>query len=1244
MEPAESAPKPARRRRWWKILLAVVLVLVVIVVVAPFVASPFVKRAVIGALEEKFDAQASIEELALRLPGRLRLRGLALESAEGTLARVESVEASASLPSLLTGALDVAVTVDGFVVQARVDEQGRWDWKELRREKKEKERDSDDEKDAEDRDAPTVKARVDVKNGRVVLAGPAGRFELRNIELDATVDGLERPSPIALRTELFGTDGPAGSLSLQGVVTAASAGRLEPAGVRAELQLAAEDVRLAALEPVLSASLPLEALAGRLDGRAELTLAEGFALLGHGEGQVAELSLRGPIADSEPVTVAVVALRFVGERGVGTASTQRFELTLDDFLALRWDGQTTIGADGAGELGAELTLDGDVTRLARIASGWVPVERGLDFSGRLEGRTRLSTAWHGGAPRNLALESSFDLRGLAARDAEGQPVDLGELASSRLGLVIDADLERGAVAWRDLDATLGPVSLRGAGQVEGLAGRGERRLVLGESSLTFTADLGRLRASLARVLDLGPLQMRGRMDGELSARPGAAGGSAVELAGRFDVADLLVATAPGEPGLEIRALGTELSGSHDAEADRVELRELRCTSDFLQLAGRGACTAPADAAARQLELDGELELDPTRLGEALAGFLGTSRLEGTPLTGTFAVRGHGPALGVELAARSERLQLARADKAPMRQESVELNLAADLADGTVELRRAELRSSSVTADVTGRWAGPAAPETQLTLTLAAPLQQLLAELGLEQPTPERSLAGDLDVRAEATGGAEALALSGTARIKELHVTTRLEGREEPFTLHDPNVELAWKARVQPEATADGAPDGARAALIVEVERFELDSELARGSAQGRATRISGATPEAPAELLLEDVAGELAYVPERVAALLGPWLPGKLSGAEEERVSFAFSGRAEELDLAHLLAGASGKADVGLGRFEAAGFDTKGRLGLELAGGTTSFDGDWQANGGELSLDGVIALEDATAEPGAAEAPKTRLAARLKEVQANSQLAPLLAKLHPAFAAVESVQEGRIEGLIDCELELFYDGALGADALEGGWEALPKEPIRGRGRFEIRGLKLAGSPLLAQMLGELGVDPKQGFDLRPLTFLVDRGRVSYDDPWTWTIGGTETSFTGSIGLDETLQLAWNVPVSEKLIERYGFLASLAGQTIEVPIGGTVKRPRLEWKDTLTDLAKRLATSELTERLGLPGVPGKDPAADPEELLRRADELWDRGEKAEAAKLYEELHDDHKVSLVYLLNRDKIKDRSKWKPK
>jgi len=49
--------------------------------------------------------------------------------------------------------------------------------------------------------------------------------------------------------------------------------------------------------------------------------------------------------------------------------------------------------------------------------------------------------------------------------------------------------------------------------------------------------------------------------------------------------------------------------------------------------------------------------------------------------------------------------------------------------------------------------------------------------------------------------------------------------------------------------------------------------------------------------------------------------------------------------------------------------------------------------------------------------------------------------------------------------------------------------------------------------------------------------------------------------------------------------------------------------------------------------------DPARLLAEADGLWEQGREDEARVIYKRLREDFRLSLVYLLNKDHIKDRA-----
>ena len=460
---------------------------------------------------------------------------------------------------------------------------------------------------------------------------------------------------------------------------------------------------------------------------------------------------------------------------------------------------------------------------------------------------------------------------------------------------------------------------------------------------------------------------------------------------------------------------------------------------------------------------------------------------------------------------------------------------------------------------------------------------------------------------------------------------------------DPAPELDLRLDVSSASIALQWPDGdptvigldvlldvSTAQLDCTIERVEVRSELGSGRLAGRVRNLRAWSEDAlRARVTFEELEGEFAYRPEPVGELLARWLPVTLSGQEEQRIAFRIVGSVDRPDLASFLSGTILHADIGLGRFETTGLDCVGSLGLEGRDGRFTWNGELAANGGELELEGEVDLRDA-------DRPRTTLRVVARDVEANARLSPLLSALHPVFAGLETLQRSEIGGRIQCDLELSYAGPLTGEVVASGWDAFPKERLEGGGSFEIRAATVRGTPALEELLGFLGVDATRTLDVRPIVFNIERGRVSYAQPWTWTIDGVETTFTGSVGLDRTLDLRWNLPVTEELIEEHHLLEPLRGDVIRIPITGTARRPKIEWQETFRDLATRTARDEVLEALGIGGGEGEDPGT----LLKEADRLWEEGSKLEAAEIYRRIRKEYKLSLVYALHRDKIKRRGK----
>lgn len=705
-------------------------------------------------------------------------------------------------------------------------------------------------------------------------------------------------------------------------------------------------------------------------------------------------------------------------------------------------------------------------------------------------------------------------------------------------------------------------------------------------------------------------------------------------------------------------LGTEALAVRDEAGERVPLGELddprvkgavalevagglltvtdlEVAAGAVRLTGRVDVSGVSDRADARLELRDSslhLEADLDRLRTDMAVFLELEEVEfGGRVTGDITSRGDEERAEVRGELHASDLVWGHDDAGNARAlGSWDSTFDAGWlsAPDRLELNAWRVSGPGLTSEVTGT-IEPLSTLEDATLamkvTLEGALSELVPYLPVEEGVEPTQLAGTLTANLDLGGTASVPVVEGDVKIKGLELDIGVDG--ERLRWSEPRLDT----RIRATYTAETG--------VLDVARCAVDSATVRGELSGRLLSVEVVDDPEASELAFEDVRGKLAYVPDRLAPILAPWLPGTLSGSEPEPLTIHLDGAVREFDPFTLLLRSKGRAEFGLGRYKVAGFDTTGSLDVALEDEAMNWEGEIAANGGAIVLKSTLDL----GEPAEGETPRSTLSVGLSDVGANSELAPLLSLMHPAFAAAQMVEGGEIGGAINCDLELSYDGRLTPELLEGGWEALPKERISGRGTFSIAGAMLRGSPLFTSMLGELGLDPDRSLNVDPIELVIDAGRISYAKPWTWTIDGTETTFTGTLGLDETLALTWNLPIDEKLVARYDFLEPIRGQKIAIPLGGTVRSPRLEWRAALNGLASTLAKDEVNRRLGLGGGGGdENDENDPAALLRKADRLWDAGEKAEAAKLYKRLREKFKVSVVYALNRDRIKERGHWR--
>ncbi len=100
------------------------------------------------------------------------------------------------------------------------------------------------------------------------------------------------------------------------------------------------------------------------------------------------------------------------------------------------------------------------------------------------------------------------------------------------------------------------------------------------------------------------------------------------------------------------------------------------------------------------------------------------------------------------------------------------------------------------------------------------------------------------------------------------------------------------------------------------------------------------------------------------------------------------------------------------------------------------------------------------------------------------------------------------------------------------------------------------------------VMPKQD-----IAFRLHQQRI-YHQGATFVIDGVPITTQGSVGVDQSVKLVASVPVQDKWIAGKAWLQGLKGKSIQVPIAGTLKQPRLD-----SNTMRSLSTQFLRQNVG-----------------------------------------------------------------
>lgn len=240
-------------------------------------------------------------------------------------------------------------------------------------------------------------------------------------------------------------------------------------------------------------------------------------------------------------------------------------------------------------------------------------------------------------------------------------------------------------------------------------------------------------------------------------------------------------------------------------------------------------------------------------------------------------------------------------------------------------------------------------------------------------------------------------------------------------------------------------------------------------------------------------------------------------------------------------------------------------VGLEIVDASLSFRSrdatrPWNVEGFNLSA----MLRPSTAT----ESGLTELALHQGTVFQNTPLTPqmcddLLKYIAPVLAEVTDVS-----GEFSIQLDNWRSPA--ADLGQ----------VKGSGRLVIHSIDLSAGPLVRGLAPLLKLPPSVRLaDESVIRFEVADGRVHHRD-LEFGVRGLTIRTQGSVGFDQSLDLAAEVPLPTELLEGVPLPESLRTQPIKLPICGTLNRPQIDPKALGTanvDLLMKTLGELLNER-------------------------------------------------------------------
>lgn len=1150
-QPAPSAKK--RKARWGRRLgvlaLFLVVLLGVVVGFAPQIASlPTVYGYGLSMANDMLEGNIAIDGLALSWGGPIEVRGLRVTDPGGMqVVNVPRVTAGLGLWGLIRSYLNfqtieiespditIVLTPDNKVTIAEAFSPK-----------------APATKTESGGSLPELRGRIVLKDGtvRVVRAG-GDEYVVRGINSDVTLATLSEiagklsaqldkgptlSADIATRglvtdgsfsakgatgTLKLGTDGPIDlkpltaalmpDAGLHGAVTIRVDGTFSPGNIQAMVEVTAADLKSASVVNVNPIDLALRGDAtitnDKIAARAELAGEAGTAT-----AEVAYSFSETPVA--------------IDARRIVSAILQGESLALPEFVV-------------------SATASIDLAAVERAVPGVLETREGQQITGgRLEVASLRAT---GGA--TPSARGAIEVKGVTVAS------DGTTISAQPMTLDFDAAVEpdRGLNVRR-----LGVRAAFASLAAEGLPT---------DLNAQFEADLTKLQNELGQIIDLGVINMAGKLHGVANLTRASEDKFTFSL---NTTARGLSATIDGKP-ITINQAIVQKSGSialTGGKPGRVSAERLQVDVDgqivatgsgWYDLASSGY---GVDLAINKADLGfatGKIAvLAGAEVGEVkgvLSGQVKADKLAGDkPLTSSGQLTTAGLAIDGQVLSQQDAVASwsGATVSADYRQVGVE--------KAHVQSDFAALNASNV------HWDAANAAAISMNVDATADLQRVMTLVGrlakMEKPP---AVGGQLKLTGTAGASGGNVAVRGNGEITQFIVGVG------EMAVREDRVGLEFDATIDPKA-----------------ERITLGRT--QMSSKPFSAELTGSVDQYASGAML-NLKGRYDAQWEPITRLLHELLPDTqkivaVKGSSSSEITI--SGPASKPEVVPSYRGVSGATNVGWNGADLYGVALgQALLAPKLADGQVQVPpAKVPAGGGQLLVAGT--LDMTKDEPTFVLAGQNRI---IDNVQINVIVAEmLLSYINPFF-----MQVTKIEGAMFLDTQDVYVPLGDKLRTEG----------RGKGRLELKQARLVPNGGFAELLNLVAITGEDVYivEVSGFDFELRQGRIYYNDLWMRFAGGAfDLKFYGSVGLDGSLELVVSIPISDKLLARLGvtgpvveYAKALAGSRVEVPLSGTREKPRLDFskvdtKALMANVAKKAGEGLVEE--GIRGLLGGEKRDDP----------------------------------------------------